>query len=98
MITTEEFRAEAGAFLEANAKRRVKVSDAWGEGSDEVGLLAERTPEEDAWLLTQAKAWRAKVFDVGFGWTSGPEAYGGRGLPLEYEGLWQSLAEDCGTP
>ena len=98
MITKDEFRAEAGAFLEANAKRRVKVSDAWGEGSDEVGLLAERTPEEDACLLTQAKAWRAKVFDAGFGWISGPEAYGGRGLPREYERIWQSLENDYDTP
>ena len=98
MITKDEFRAEAGAFLEANAKRRVKVSDAWGDGSDEVGLLAERTPEEDACLLTQAKAWRAKVFDAGFGWISGPEAYGGRGLPREYERIWQSLENDYDTP
>jgi len=94
MITTEEFRAEAAAFLEANAKRKVKVTEAWGEGSDEVGLLAERTPEEDAVLLAEAKAWRAKVFDAGFGWITGPEAYGGRGLPREYDRIWQSLEKE----
>ena len=98
MITTEEFRAEAGAFLEANAQRRVKVSEAWGEGSDEVGLLAERTPEEDARVLTLAKAWRAKIFDAGFGWITGPEAYGGRALPREYDRIWQSLEKDYDTP
>ena len=98
MITTEEFRAEAGAFLAANAKPKVKVGEAWGEGSDEVGLLAERTPEEDARLVAQAKAWRAKVFDAGFGWITGPEAYGGRALPREYDRLWQSLEKDYDTP
>ncbi|HEV7685853.1 MAG TPA: acyl-CoA dehydrogenase, partial [Acidimicrobiia bacterium] len=67
MITKDEFRAEATAFLEANAKRRVKASQGWGEGSDEVGILPERTPEEDAALLAEGKVWRAKVFDAGFG-------------------------------
>jgi alkylation response protein AidB-like acyl-CoA dehydrogenase len=98
MITTEEFRAEAEAFLEANAKRKVKVTEAWGEGSDEVGLLAERTPEEDAVLLAAAKAWRAKVFDAGFGWITGPEAYGGRGLPREHDRIWQSLEKEYDVP
>ena len=98
MITKDEFRAEAGAFLEANAKRRVKASQGWGEGSDEVGILPERTPEEDAVILAEAKEWRAKVFDAGFGWITGPEAYGGRGLPREYERIWQSLENDYDVP
>ena len=98
MMTKEEFRAEAGAFLEANATRRVKVSQAWGEGSDEVGILPERTPEEDAALLAEAKKWRAKVFDAGFGWISGPEAYGGRGLPRDYDRIWQGLENDYDVP
>jgi alkylation response protein AidB-like acyl-CoA dehydrogenase len=98
MITKEAFRAEATAFLEANAQRRVEVTQAWGEGSDEVAVLPERTPEDDARLLASAKAWRAKVFDAGFGWISGPEPYGGRGLPREYERIWQSLENDFDVP
>jgi len=98
MITKDEFRAEATAFLEANAERRGKVSDVWGQGSDEVALLPERTPEEDAVILAEAKAWRGKVFDAGFGWISGPEAYGGRALPREYERIWQSLENDYDVP
>jgi alkylation response protein AidB-like acyl-CoA dehydrogenase len=98
MITKDEFRAEAGAFLAANAKPRVKSSQGWGEGSDEVAILPERTPEEDARLLAEAKAWRAKVFDAGFGWISGPEAYGGRGLPREYERIYTSLENDFDVP
>src|SRR3954464_2678742 len=99
MITTEEFRAAAAAFLDANATPKAKAGEAaWGEGSDEVGLLAERTPEEDAVMLVDAKAWRAKVFDAGFGWITGPEAYGGRGLAREYDRIWQSLEKDYETP
>ncbi len=98
MITKDEFRAEAGAFLEANAEKRVKASSKWGEGSDEVAILAERTPEEDAAILAAAKAWRAKVFDAGFGWIAGPEAYGGRGLPREYDRIWQALEKEYDVP
>jgi alkylation response protein AidB-like acyl-CoA dehydrogenase len=98
MITRDEFRAEAAAFLEANAQRRVKGSEVWGEGSDEVSILPERTPEEDALILARAKEWRAKMFDAGFGWITGPEAYGGRGLPREYDRLWQALENDYAVP
>src|SRR5688572_124392 len=98
MITRDEFRAEASAFLEANAKRRVEDSAEWGQGSDQVSIFPERTPEEDAAMLAEAKEWRAKVYDAGFGWISGPEAYGGRGLPREYERVWQSLENDYDVP
>ena len=98
MITTEEFRAEATGFLEANAKRRVKGSQGWGEGSDEISILPERTPEEDARILAESKAWRAKVFDAGFGWITGPEAYGGRGLGREYERIYTGLENDYDVP
>ena len=98
MITKDEFRAEAGAFLEANARRRVKVSSKWGEGSDEVSILPERSPEEELQMVSEAKEWRAKTFDAGFGWISGPEEYGGRGLPREYERIWQGLEHDYDVP
>src|SRR5688572_28048294 len=98
MITRDEFRAEASAFLEANAKRRVEDSAEWGQGSDQVSIFPERTPEEDAAMLAEAKEWRAKVYDAGFGWISGPEAYGGRGLPREYERVWQGLESDYDVP
>jgi alkylation response protein AidB-like acyl-CoA dehydrogenase len=99
MITRDEFRAEASAFLEANAKRRVEASgEVWGEGDDQVAIFPERTPEEDAAMLAAAKEWRAKVFDAGFGWISGPEAYGGRGLPRDFERVWQGLESDYDVP
>ena len=35
--------------------------------------------------VEEARAWRQQVFDAGFGWITGPAAYGGRELPGEYE-------------
>ena len=41
--------------------------------------------------LAEAKAWRAKRYDAGLGYISGPAAYGGRGLPAAYDRLYGSL-------
>ena len=71
-ITLEDFRAEAQAFLKGNAKPRQDEETGWGEGSDSVGLLAEKTFEEEMEEVRAAKAWRAQVFDAGFGWITGP--------------------------
>ncbi len=98
MTTTEEFRAEAKAFLDAHAEPRREVSLTWGEGSDEVSLFPELSPEEEATLVKAAKGWRAKIYDAGFGWISGPTEYGGRGLPREFERVWQSLESGYDTP
>ena len=91
MITEDEFRAEAEAFLSAHAPLRGEDRLTWGQGSDNVGLFAEKTPEQERAEVEAAKAWRQKVFDAGFGWISGPEQYGGRGLPTAYERLWSSV-------
>ncbi|MGH9267710.1 MAG: acyl-CoA dehydrogenase family protein [Acidimicrobiales bacterium] len=70
----------------------------WGEGSDRVGVFADRTPEEEAADLAAARRWRATVFDAGFGWPSGPVSYGGRGLPARFERLWYTLQSGYETP
>ena len=98
MTSIEEFRAEAKAFLDANAEPRREVTLTWGEGSDEVALFPEMTPEEEATHVKAAKEWRGKLYDAGFGWISGPPEYGGRGLPREYERAWQSLESGYETP
>jgi alkylation response protein AidB-like acyl-CoA dehydrogenase len=97
-ITEDQFRSEAQAFLEANAKPRQEETTAWGEGSDEVGLLAEKTAEEELEEVREAKEWRARVFDAGFGWITGPSQYGGRELPSPYERAWQGLTARFDTP
>jgi alkylation response protein AidB-like acyl-CoA dehydrogenase len=97
-ITEEAFQEEALAFLDANAKPRQELRQAWGEGSDRIGLLDEKSPEKEREELRAAKEWRARVYDAGFGWITGPEQYGGRGLPAAYERLWRSLEARYDAP
>jgi alkylation response protein AidB-like acyl-CoA dehydrogenase len=97
-ITEEEFETEARTFLDANAKKRVVESTEWGKGNDKVALFAEKTPEQELEEVEQAKSWRQKVFDAGFAWITGPTAYGGRGLPSNYERLWGSIEAGYSTP
>jgi alkylation response protein AidB-like acyl-CoA dehydrogenase len=94
----ERFRAEALSFLKANAKPKAPEKLVFGEGSDEIAVLAERTPEEDAREVAEAKRWAALVFDAGFGWITGPPEYGGRGLPPSYQRIYQSLEHGFETP
>ena len=97
-INEEQFRADAVAFLEANAKSKQEETVAWGEGSDKVGLLAEKTFEEEMEEVREGKAWKAQVFDAGFGWITGPSQYGGRELPSSYERVWQAEVAQFDTP
>ena len=46
MITVDDFRSEALAFLEANAMRKVEERLEWGRGSDRIALLENKTPEK----------------------------------------------------
>ena len=98
VISEDDFRAEARAFLDNNAERRVEEKFAWGEGSDHVGLLEEKSPEEEAAEVVAAKAWKAKEYDAGFGWISGPEEYGGRALPTAYERAYRGITADYAIP
>ena len=97
-ISLENFEAEARAFLDANAEPRVEEKRGWGEGSDRTGLFAEKTRAEELNELAEAKVWKAKVFDAGFGWISGPAQYGGRELPAPYDRKWQALESGYRVP
>ncbi len=91
-ITPEAFEAEARAFLDANAKRReAEKKFVWGEGSDKVAMFEEKDRAAELEDVAKACEWRRKKFDAGFGWITGPEAYGGRGLPNSYERIWNHL-------
>jgi alkylation response protein AidB-like acyl-CoA dehydrogenase len=99
VISEQDFRADAVAFLEANAPRRVEEGPfEWGKGSDKVSILEEKTPEQEAEELRVAKAWKALEFDAGFGWISGPQEYGGRGLPARYERIYREVAAKYALP
>jgi acyl-CoA dehydrogenase len=98
IVSEEQFEREALAFLEAHANLRVEQKKGWGQGSDSVALFAERSSEEEEAEVVAAKAWRRQAFDAGFGWITGPEAYGGRALPASYERLYQSREAAFDTP
>jgi alkylation response protein AidB-like acyl-CoA dehydrogenase len=96
--TLETFVSEARSFLDANAPRREQEQFAWGRGSDRMGLLDEKSPEEERQEITEGKAWRAKVFDAGYGWLIGPTEYGGRGLPNRYDRAYRDIEAEYRTP
>lgn len=97
-LSIEEFETDALKFLESKAQPRAEVRFEWGQGSDRVSLIPERTPEEDRRELLAARTWANDVFDAGFGWISGPPAFGGRGLPRDYERSWRALEARFETP
>ena len=97
-ITEEAFEADALTFLKANATPRVEERRQWGQGSDRVGFFEEKTDAETKAEVSAAKAWRAKVFDSGFGWITGPRAYGGRALPTPYDRIYRGLEARFATP
>jgi alkylation response protein AidB-like acyl-CoA dehydrogenase len=97
-ITEEQFRKQLVDFLESNAVAKPEQKHVFGEGSDEMAVLPERTPEQDAAEVAAAKSWAAKVFDAGFGWITGPPSYGGRGLTAEFQRIYSSLEARYDTP
>src|SRR5579872_374615 len=96
--TEDEFARAAEAFLAAHARPRGERKTVFGEGSDEIAVLPERTPEEEAREVAEAKAWAQQVFDAGFGWITGPARYGGRELPVSYQRLYSSIEARFETP
>ena len=98
MISETEFLDEARQFLDANAERRSDKKRVWGEGSDQVSIFTEHTPEQDRAEVGAAKAWRAKAYDAGFGWITGPKRWGGRELPGSYEKAYRALEAQYDTP
>ena len=66
------FRAEAHAWLEANADRRTGVGG-WAMGSHEP------TPEAEAAHFARCREWQRKLYDGGWAGITWPREFGGRG-------------------
>ena len=97
-IALDDFVAEAKRFLDANAEPRSEQKFVWGEGPDRVGILDEKTPDEEAEELRAAKDWKATEFDAGFGWITGPEEYGGRALDAAYQRAYAETQSNYAIP
>ena len=88
----DQFRSEALAFLEANAKSKAEAQAfVWGEGPDDPSLFEEVDREKELQELAEAKKWRATKYDAGFGWITGPTEWGGRGLSRRHERTFAEL-------
>jgi acyl-CoA dehydrogenase len=92
------FAYEAIAFLSAHAERRQPEALRWGEGPEGLTIFHETTGEEERREAEVAKAWQATRWHAGFGWLTGPVAYGGRGLPPTLDRLYRSLESAFDVP
>jgi alkylation response protein AidB-like acyl-CoA dehydrogenase len=98
-IDLDDFRAEVTRFLEANARRKeTEKKFVWGEGSDKVAMFEERDRSEESRLLAAACEWRAKRFDAGLGWITGPAEFGGRGLSSAHQRAYDTLEAKFEVP
>jgi len=98
-ITVDEFAAQAKAFLDANAGLKAEAKAfVWGEGPDDAALFEEVDREKEKVELARAKAWRAKRYDAGFAWITGPEKLGGRGLTRLHERAYNELEARYDVP
>jgi acyl-CoA dehydrogenase len=96
--TVDEFRDQARAFLDAHAEPKREERFAWGQGSDRIGVLDEKTDEEEAREIAEAKAWRATLFDAGFAWITGPVELGGRGLTPAHDRAYRDVEAEYRVP
>ncbi len=98
-VTLDEFREEATSFLDANARLKEEERKfVWGEGDDSVALFDETGREREQRELAAAKAWRAKRYDAGLGWITGPTRFGGRELSAAHERVYQGLEAQYAIP
>ena len=103
MTTTEAdplaaFADEARAFLDAHAERRSTDAVIWGKGEDHTGYFSEDPPEVEQALVDQARAWQRTRYENGFGWITGPEAYGGRELSGVHDLVYDQIEAEYDVP
>src|SRR4051812_16262095 len=92
-VTVEEFSEEVTAFFNANAKLKMAEDKpfVWGEGEDDSALFEEVDREQEKAELKEAQEWRAKRYDAGLGWITGPKEYGGRELTQAHERVYSGI-------
>src|SRR5215471_10897085 len=83
---SEDFRAKARAWLEANAPRRASDEEAEAETRGQDAVIAEQ------------KAFQAKLYDAGFAGITWPREYGGQGLTNAEQIAFGQEARDFALP
>ena len=94
-----EFAQQAKAFLDANLEpKETDKKFVWGEGSDNMSMFEEKSRAAEQEMITDAKAWRTKKFDAGFGWITGPREFGGAGLTASHEKAYAAVEANYKVP
>jgi acyl-CoA dehydrogenase len=94
-----EFTAEVRAFLDTHAQRAPERAEfTWGEGDDRMAYFSSDPPEVERAKVRQARAWQRTRYENGFGWITGPAEYGGRGLTLVHDMVYDTLEAEYDVP
>jgi acyl-CoA dehydrogenase len=99
-VSLEDFSEEVTAFFDANAKRKEAEDEpfVWGEGEDDIGLFEEVDRDREKRELAEAQEWRAKRYDAGLGWITGPTEYGGRALTAAHDRVYATIEPKYDIP
>ncbi len=97
-VGAEQFESRRALVLRGQCGQAPKETFVWGQGSDNVALFPERTPEQDAAELASARDWARRVFDAGFGWITGPPAYGVADCPATIQRIFNAVGAGYRTP
>ncbi|HEX9978139.1 MAG TPA: acyl-CoA dehydrogenase family protein [Acidimicrobiia bacterium] len=89
MISVDDFRAEARAWLQTNVPLR--------SGDDNPAALFTEHPDETAYIA-EARRWQARLADAGWAGLTWPEEYGGRGLTPIHQIAWSQEAARFDLP
>jgi acyl-CoA dehydrogenase len=95
----EAFAQSARDFLDASADRREDETEVeWGAGEDRITYFGDETPEDATRLVDAARAWQKTRYAAGFGWITGPEEFGGRGLSAIHDLIYDSIEAEYDVP
>ncbi len=96
--SAKAFTESARRFLSANVAPAQSHSAAWGSGSDRVSYFAAGSAEQQHEAVQAARWWQALRYEHGWGWITGPKEYGGLGLSVAYQLLYQRAEEQFDVP
>lgn len=93
-----QFVTEVTEFLGARWELRVPSEQGWGIGDERLTLFHESSDAEERAEARTAQDWQRARWDAGFGWLTGPEEFGGRGLPQEFDTLYRRIESAFDVP
>jgi alkylation response protein AidB-like acyl-CoA dehydrogenase len=94
----EAFTESAHRFLAAHAEPARAPTATWGSGSDRVSYFAAGSPEQERETVQAARRWQGVRYDHGWGWITGPRAYGGLEMSVRYQMLYHAAEAEYEVP